>query len=68
MINDKHDVESVTCPKCGGTNHCIYDCDEKQFDMDGTGHVNFDHHCKDCNNNFRSYTTFKYEITEQTAR
>lgn len=68
MINDKYDIESVECPQCKGTNHYIYDCDEKQFDPDGTGWVYFDHCCKDCGDRFRSYTKFKYEITEQYTR
>lgn len=67
MINDKHDIESVKCPKCGGDNHYIFDCDEKQFHYDGTGHVVFDHHCNTCQKTFRSCTRFKYEIVSQTA-
>ena len=66
MVNDKYDIEGVKCPKCGGDNHYIYDCDEKEFGY-GEGHVNFDHHCKDCDNNFRSYTKFKFVITDQTT-
>lgn len=67
MCNNKYDVESVNCPICGGDNHYIFNCDEKQFSSDGTGHIYYDHHCKDCDKNFRSYTDFKYEITKQTA-
>lgn len=67
MINNKHDIESVKCHKCGSSNHYIYDCDEKEFSCDSTGYVNFDHHCKNCNSNFRSYTKFNYEITGQTT-
>jgi len=67
MVDNKHDIESFKCPECGSENHYIYDCDEKDFNSDGTGYINYDHHCKDCDKYFRSYTKFKYEITEQTT-
>lgn len=68
MVYDKYDIESMKCPKCAGDNHYINNCDEKQFDYDGTGHVIFDHTCEFCGETFRSYTRFKYEIIEQRLR
>lgn len=57
--------DKVECPDCQGTNTYMYDRDTANFHYTGIGHINTDHHCKDCNRNFRLHTNFKYQITEQ---
>lgn len=54
----------MICPKCGSNNCYSYNTDEIELDYDNTGHYFVDCCCKDCKNNFRLYTRFKYELTD----
>lgn len=55
--------EVMDCPNCGSDNTYSYSTDEIEFCNDGTGHYYIDCECKDCNQGFRRYIHFKYQIT-----
>lgn len=54
----------MICPNCQSKNCYEYNTDEIEFSYDGTGHYFTDCHCKDCNDDFRLYTEFTYNITK----
>lgn len=58
----------MICPKCGSDNCYLYNEDEVEFSYDGTGHYNIDCRCEECNNYFRLYTKFKYEVIDSYTR
>lgn len=63
MINKTID-DVMICPNCQSKNCYEYSTDEIEFSYDSTGHYFTDCHCKDCNDNFRLYTEFTYNITK----
>lgn len=65
ITNDnKNSVDIIAiCPKCDSNNTYLYDTDETDFSYDGTGNYIVDYACKNCDERFRIYIDFKYEIT-----
>jgi len=54
----------IPCLHCNSINTYKYSSDATTFNQ-GRGVVNTDHHCNNCDSNFRVHTNFKYWITEQ---
>lgn len=56
---------AIECPNCG-ENGYIVDVDEAEFNIDGTGHYFIDWACDHCDEVFRKYYYFKYEVTSES--
>lgn len=53
----------MNCPNCDSFDCYEYNTDELCFDANGHGHYNVDCKCRNCGENFRLYTEFKYSVT-----
>lgn len=58
-------IYDSVCPKCGSDDWYQYDTDETEFSSDGTGHYYIGCHCCNCNNEWRQYYKFIYNVIEE---
>lgn len=67
-MDNKTIDDVMICPNCNSDDTYSYSTDEIEFSYDGTGHYFVDCKCNKCNNNFRLYMRFNYNITQAYTR
>lgn len=65
MSKSLYDV--LQCPRCGSEECYTYNIDDIEFEHTGEGHYYVDCHCKECDNGFRLYMQFTYNVTSATT-
>lgn len=66
IMNKYIDENKIKCPNCGEHTAYVIATDEIEFNIDGTGHYFIDCACDHCDEAFRKYYYFKYEVTSES--